>query len=165
MAELLLCEDFIDFHLIGVNSSFDTSTQFIFHLNSTFETHFQRIKDLDIWLDDHMYYFETYAWLDDHMYYFETYAWLDDANKIDYHIIKNTPNQSESKKNEVDLSNLFKESIILVPNYKDCNYVVKISGWEDDIQNLVLPFEEKDFIKQIKKIDIDLISIAEQLVF
>ena len=106
MAELLLCEDFIDFHLIGVNSSFDTSTQFIFHLNSTFETHFQRIKDLDIWLDDHMYYFETYAW-------------LDDANKIDYHIIKNTPNQSESKKNEVDLSNLFKESIILVPNYKD----------------------------------------------
>ena len=152
MAELLLCEDFIDFHLIGVNSSFDTSTQFIFHLNSTFETHFQRIKDLDIRLDEHTYFFETYQW-------------LDEANKIDYHIIKNTPNQSDFKKNEVDLSNLFKESIILVPNYKDCNYVVKISGWEDDIQNLVLPFEEKDFIKQIKKIDIDLISIAEQLVF
>ena len=49
MAELLLFEDLIDFHLIGVNSSFDTSTQFIFHLNSTFDTHFQRIKDLDIW--------------------------------------------------------------------------------------------------------------------
>ena len=152
MAELLLCEDFIDFHLIGVNSSFDTSTQFIFHLNSTFETHFQRIKDLDIWLDDHMYYFETYAW-------------LDDANKIDYHIIKNTPNQSESKKNEVDLSNLFKESILLVPNYKDCNYIVKVAGWEDDIHNLQLPFVENEFIKVIKKIDIDLISTADRLVF
>ena len=60
MAELLLFEDWIDFHLIGVNSSFDTSTQFVFHLNSTNATHFTRIKDLDIWLDDHTYYFKTY---------------------------------------------------------------------------------------------------------
>jgi hypothetical protein len=152
MAELLLFEDFIDFHLIGVNSSFDTSTQFIFHLNSTFDTHFLRIKDLDIWLDNHMYYFETYEW-------------HDISNKIDYHIIKNTPNQSDSKKNEVDLSNLFKESIILVPNYKDCNYIIKIAGWDNDIQDLQLPFVEKDFIKVIKKIDVDLIEVAERLVF
>ena len=152
MAELLLFEDLIDFHLIGVNSSFDTSTQFVFHLNSTFDTHFIRIKDLDIWLDEHTYYFETYEW-------------SDITNKIDYHIIKNTPNQSDSKKNELDLSNLFKESIILVPNYKDCNYIVKISGWEDDIQNLQLPFIEKDFIKVIKKIDVDRIAVAERLVF
>mgnify|MGYP003420384576 FL=1 len=152
MAELLLFEDLIDFHLIGVNSSFDTSTQFIFHLNSTFEMRFKRIKDLDIYLDNHTYFFETYEW-------------LDEANKIDYYIIKNTPNQSDSKKNEVDLSNLFKESIILVPNYKDCNYVVKVSSWEDDIDNLQLPFYEKDFIKMIKKIDVDLIAVADRLVF
>ena len=152
MADLLLYDDWIDFHLIGVNSIYSTSTQFIFHLNSTFDTHFQRIKDLDIWLDDHTYYFETYEW-------------LDEANKIDYHIIKNIPNQSNSQKNEVDLSNLFKESIILVPNYKDCNYIVKISGWEDDLQNLSLPFTEKDFIKVIKKTEIDLIAVADRLVF
>lgn len=152
MADLLLYDDWIDFHLIGVNSIYSTSTQFIFHLNSTFDTHFQRIKDLDIWLDDHTYYFEIYEW-------------LDEANKIDYHIIKNTPNQSNSQKNEVDLSNLFKESIILVPNYKDCNYIVKISGWEDDLQNLSLPFTEKDFIKVIKKTEVDLISTADRLVF
>ena len=152
MAELLLYDDWIDFHLIGVNSSFNTSTQFIFHLNSTFDTRFERIHDLGIRLDEHTYFFETYQW-------------LDEANKIDYHIIKNTPNQSDFKKNEVDLSNLFKESVILVPNYKDCNYVVKISGWEDELQYLQLPFVEKDFIKTIKKIDIDLISNADQLVF
>ena len=133
MAELLLYDEWIDFHLIGVNSSFNTSTQFIFHLNSTYDTRFQRINDLDIWLDNH--------------------------------IIKNIPNQSNSKKIEVDLSNLFKESIILVPNYKDCNYIVKVSGWEDDIENLPLPFVEKDFIKLIKKIDVDLISTADRLVF
>ena len=109
-------------------------------------------KDLDIYLDNHTYFFETYEW-------------LDEANKIDYYIIKNTPNQSDSKKNEVDLSNLFKESIILVPNYKDCNYVVKVSSWEDDIENLQLPFYEKDFIKMIKKIDVDLIAVADRLVF
>ena len=152
MAELLLFEDWIDFHLIGVNSSFDTSTQFVFHLNSTNATHFTRIKDLDIWLDDHTYYFETYEW-------------IDEANKLDYHIIKNTPNQSDSEKNEVDLSNLFKESILLVPNYKDCNYIVKVAGWEDDIHNLQLPFVENEFIKVIKKIDIDLISTDDRLVF
>ncbi|MFV0210651.1 IPExxxVDY family protein [Empedobacter falsenii] len=152
MAELLLYDEWIDFHLIGVNSSFNTSTQFIFHLNSTYDTRFQRINDLDIWLDDHTYFFETYEW-------------IDETNKIDYHIIKNIPNQTDSKKIEVDLSNLFKESIILVPNYKDCNYIVKVSGWEDEIENLPLPFAEKDFIKLIKKIDIDLISTADRLVF
>ncbi|MFV0194121.1 IPExxxVDY family protein [Empedobacter falsenii] len=152
MAELLLYDEWIDFHLIGVNSSFNTSTQFIFNLNSTYDTRFQRINDLDIWLDDHTYFFETYEW-------------IDETNKIDYHIIKNIPNQSDSKKIEVDLSNLFKESIILVPNYKDCNYIVKVSGWEDEIENLPLPFVEKDFIKLIKKIDIDLISTADRLVF
>ena len=50
MAELLLYDDWIDFHLIGVNSSFNTSIQFIFHLNSTFDTRFERIHDLDILL-------------------------------------------------------------------------------------------------------------------
>ena len=52
-----------------------------------------------------------------------------------------------------------------MPNYKDCNYIVKVSGWEDDIENLPLPFVEKDFIKLIKKIDVDLISTADRLVF
>ncbi|WP_313376198.1 IPExxxVDY family protein [Chishuiella sp.] len=152
MAELLLYDDWIDFHLIGVNSSINTSIQFIFHLNSTFGTYFQRVKDLDIFIDDHTYYFEIYEW-------------FDEVNKIDYQIIKNIPNKSDSKKNEVNLSNLFKESILLVPNYKNCNYIVKISGWEGQIADLQLPFFENDFIKTIKKIEINLISTAERLVF
>ncbi|WP_322971493.1 IPExxxVDY family protein [Faecalibacter sp. LW9] len=94
MAEYLLLDDFIDFQLVGVHSSFESSFQFIYHLNQTFDTRFHRIKDLDILINQQEFFFSTYHW-------FDTF------NKIEYYIIKNRPIQVVSKNKEVDLSQLF----------------------------------------------------------
>ena len=152
MAEYLLLDDFIDFQLVGVNSSFESSFQFIYHLNQNFGTGFHRIKDLDILINQQEFFFSTYHW-------FDTF------NKIEYYIIKNRPVQVVSKNKEVDLSQLFQADFPLIQKYKDCNYVLKVAGWEDDIENLIIPFKTNNFINNIEVYDIESISDADRLIF
>lgn len=152
MAELILYDDFIDFHLIGIDSLFKISSQFIYHLNLSFQTKFERIVDLDIQIDGQLHYFAIYHW-------------YDEANKIDYHLINNLPNATQSSQKEVSLHQLFQDKIILVPNYEDCNFILKISGFENDLHYLKLPFEQNNFIDKIIIHNIDSISTADRLVF
>ena len=152
MAEYLLVDDFIDFQLIGINSIFEDPYQFIYHLNLNFETQFVRIKDLDFLIKQQEFFFFSYHWYDNH-------------NKIDYHIIKNRPSNTNFKNKEVDLSQLFPADFPLVAKYKNCNYILKITGWEDDIDNLKIPFKTNNFIDNIEIYDIDDISDADRLIF
>lgn len=152
MAEYLLLDDFIDFQLVGVNSSFEDSFQFIYHLNLNFDTSFQRIKDFDFLINQQEFFFSSYHWYDDH-------------NKIDYHIIKNRPSDTVFKNNEVDLTQLFPADFPLISRYKNCNYILKITGWEEDIDNLKIPFKTNNFIDNIEIYDIDDISEADRLIF
>ncbi|MBS7332801.1 MAG: hypothetical protein KIG88_04310, partial [Weeksellaceae bacterium] len=71
MAEILFLDDFIDFQLVGVNSSFEDPFQFIYHLNLNFNTCFERIKDYDYLINQQEFFFSSYHW-------------YDDFNKIDY---------------------------------------------------------------------------------
>jgi len=152
MAEYLLLDDFIDFQLVGVNSSFESSFQFIYHLNQDFNTRFQRVKDLDILVNQQEFFFSTFHW-------------YDYSNKVDYYIIKNRPIQAIFKNKEVDLSQLFQADFPLIQKYKSCNYVLKVAGWEDDIENLIIPFKTNNFINNIEILDIDLIADADRLIF
>lgn len=152
MAEYILLDDFIDFQLIGINSSFETSFQFIYHLNQEFKTHFQRIKDLDILINNQEFFFSTFHW-------------YDSFNKIDYYIIKNRPIETISKNKEVDLTHLFQGEFPLIQKYKGCNYVLKIAESEDDIENLLIPFKTNNFINNIEIFDISLIDDASRLIF
>ena len=152
MTEYLLLDDFIDFQLVGVNSSFESSFQFIYHLNQEFNTHFKRIKDLDI-LVNHQEFF------------FSTFHWYDTFNKIDYYIIKNRPIEAIFKNKEVDLSQLFQADFPLIQKYKGCNYVLKIAECEEEIENLIIPFKTNNFIDQIEIYDINSIEDANRLIF
>ncbi len=152
MAEYLLLDDFIDFQLVGVNSSFESSFQFIYHLNQEFNTKFYRIKDLDILVNNQEFFFSTFYW-------------HDSFNKVDYYIIKNRPIESIFKNKEVDLSQLFQADFPLIQKYKSCNYVLKVEGWEDDIENLIIPFKTNNFISKIEIYDIDTIDDANRLIF
>ncbi len=152
MADFILYDDFIDFHLIGINSSFKIASQFIYHLNLQFQTRFERINDLDIQIDGQLHYFSIYYW-------------FDEANKLDYHLINNLPLESLQPQKEVHLYKLFQDNICLVPQYEECNYVLKISGFENELHYLELPFKENDFIDKIMMHDIDTISTADRLVF
>ena len=152
MAEVLLLDDFIDFQLVGVNSNFESSFQFVFQINQLFGTGFQRIKDLDILINNQEFLFPTFYWYD-------TYS------KIDYHIIKNRPIQVDYQNKEVDLSQLFPADFPLISNYRSCNYVLKITGWDDEIDQLELPVKTNDFINKIEIYDIESISDAERLIF
>ena len=152
MAEYLLLDDFIDFQLIGVNSTFENSFQFIFYLNSNFGAGFQRIKDLDILINKQEYFFSTFHW-------------YDVSNKLDYHIIKNRPSEPNIQNKEVDLYQLFPADFPLVAKYKSCNYILKITGWEDEIQLLDIPFKTNEYLNKLEIYDIDEISDAERLIF
>lgn len=152
MAEYLLLDDFIDFQLVGVSSSFESSFQFIYHLNQEFDTYFQRIKDLDILINQQEFFFSTFHW-------------YDSFNKMDYYIIENKPIEINLKNKEVDLSQLFDEEIHLIQRYKDFNYILKVANWEDDVENLIIPFKTNNFIKEIEIEEIDLISDANRLIF
>ncbi len=152
MTEYLLFDDFIDFQLVGVNSSFETPFQFIFHLNQTFGTRFVRIKDLDILVHQQEFYFSTYYWYDKHA-------------KIEYHIIKNRPTVEISKNKEVDLSKLFPADFPLISRYSNCNYILKVYGAGEDIMDLNIPFKTNNFINHIELYDIDDISDANRLIF
>jgi len=152
MTEYLLLDDFIDFQLVGVNSSFESSFQFIYHLNQEFSTHFTRIKDLDILVNNQEFFFSTFHW-------------YDSFNKIDYYIIKNRPIEAIIKNKEVDLSQLFQADFPLITKYKGCNYVLKIAECEQEIENLIIPFKTNNFIDEIEIYDIDLIEDANRLIF
>ncbi|MBF0597728.1 IPExxxVDY family protein [Faecalibacter rhinopitheci] len=152
MAEYLLLDDFIDFQLVGVNSSFESSFQFIYHLNQQFETRFQRINDLDILINQQEFFFSTFYW-------------YDVFNKIDYHIIKNRPTESISKNKGVNLSQLFPADFPLVSEYDECNYILKITGWDEDVTDLKLPFKTTNFIDKLKIYDIEDIRDADRLIF
>ncbi len=152
MAEYLLLDDFIDFQLVGVNSSFESSFQFIYHLNQEFDTYFQRIKDLDILINQQEFFFSTFHW-------------YDSFNKMDYYIIENKPIEINLKNKEVDLSQLFDEEIHLIERYKDFNYILKVANWEEDVENLIIPFKTNNFIKEIEIEEIDLIQDANRLIF
>lgn len=152
MTEYLLLDDFIDFQLVGVNSSFESSFQFIYHLNQEFSTHFTRIKDLDILVNNQEFFFSTFHW-------------YDSFNKIDYYIIKNRPIEAIIKNKEVDLSQLFQADFPLITKYKGCNYVLKIAECEQEIENLIIPFKTNNFINNIEIFDISLIDDASRLIF
>ena len=152
MAEYLLLDDFIDFQLVGVNSSFESSFQFIYHLNQEFDTYFERIKDLDILINQQEFFFSTFHW-------------YDSFHKMDYYIIENKPIEINFKNKEVDLSQLFDEEIHLIERYKDFNYILKVANWEDDLENLIIPFKTNNFIKEIEIENIDLIHDANRLIF
>lgn len=152
MAEYLLLDDFIDFQLVGVNSSFESSFQFIYHLNQEFNTYFQRIKDLDILINQQEFFFSTFHW-------------YDSFHKMDYYIIENKPIEIDLKNIAVDLSQLFDDEIYLIERYKDFNYILKVANWEDCIENLIIPFKTNNFIKEIEIEEIDQINDANRLIF
>ena len=152
MADFFLLDDFIDFQLIGINSTFENVFQFIFYLNTNFGSGFQRINDLDILINQQEFFFPTFHW-------------FDTSNKLDYHIIKNRPAEPNIQNNGVDLYQLFPADFPLVTKYKSCNYILKITGWEDEIHQLDIPFKTNEYINKLEVYDIDDISDAERLIF
>jgi len=152
MADFFLLDDFIDFQLIGLNSSFESSFQFIYHLNQEFNTHFKRIKDLDVLVNNQDFFFSTFHW-------------YDSFSKVDYYIIKNKPIETVYNKKEVDLSQLFQADFPLIQKYKGCNYILKVAECEDEIENLIIPFKTGNFINNIEIYDIRQIDDASRLIF
>lgn len=147
-AFLLDALDFIDFELYGISSKFLDSVQFVFNLNTVFQTQFQRIEDLDILIDGQTTYYPMYEW--------------EDVNSHTlYHIVKNLAYTTEINQKMSNLSSLFDVTPNLIKQYKEYNYFLKVSPelYGD------LPIQENDFIQKITKLDTDNVKNIENLIF
>ncbi len=146
---LLLDEaEFIDFQLYGLVSAYTDSAQLVYHINRSFETQFYRSTDLDVVIEKQITYFPVFEWENA-----QTGAY--------YHIIKNASYNLDSQKDSPNLSALFDVAPVLIQNYKQYNFLLKVSGDVSD----GLPISENGFISIVTELETDGIKTINRLIF
>ncbi|WP_068596917.1 IPExxxVDY family protein [Vaginella massiliensis] len=150
MVDILL-EEFIDFEILGIISNLNNTYQFVYHLNTTYGTNFARDNDLDIIIQEEIVYYPNFCWED-----------ID--NQVEYNLIKNMPFQS-LKTQKLSMYEMFDVSPLLIPQYKNYNFILKISGWEFGIEHLNLPFGLDAVIQSITPFNVEQIKTVERLIF
>lgn len=140
--------ELIDFQLYGIATAYSDSPQFIYNLNQSFQTRFERIKDLDVLIEDQIAYYPIYEW--------------EDCNsQIYYHIVKNSAYILNSNQNLSNLSTLFDVTPTLIPQYKEYNYFLRVS--QEDF-NITL-IKENSFIQKVTQLDTSKIKSISRLIF
>lgn len=140
--------EFIDFQLYGIATAFSDSPQFIYNINLKFQTRFERIKDLDVLIENQMAYYPIYEW-------------EDSSSQTYYHIVKNSAYVLNSEQNLSNLSTLFDVAPTLIPQHKEYNYFLRIS--QEDVD--MIPIEENNFIQKITHLDTTKIKSISRLIF
>ena len=140
--------EFIDFQLYGIATAFSDSTQFIYNLNLNFQTRFERIKDLDVLIENQMAYYPIFEWEDSN-------------SQIYYHIVKNSAFVQHSNQNLSNLSTLFEMAPTLIPQFKEYNYFLRIS--QEDLDEV--PIQENYFIQKITQLETSKIKSISRLIF
>ena len=146
---LLDPEDFIDFQLYGIVSSYSDSPQFVFHVNLNFKTQFSRVSDLELVIENQKLYFPRFEWVDQQNYRY-------------YNLIKNVSYSLDVQQKSADLTALFDMTPHLISQFKMYNYFLKITTEEDEFE---LPLNENLFIQKISKLDINKIKTIDRLVY
>ena len=109
-----LASELIDFNVVGILSNSTTDYKFAYLLNNYLGLNFKRIENLDHILKNKQY---------DYMVY-ESYDNLLDSS---LYLLKNQPIvESNSKNLSVELNSLFTITPFLIPEIKNCNYLLKI---------------------------------------
>lgn len=150
MVDILL-DDLIDFEILGIISNLNNAYQFVYHLNTTYGTHFVRDLDLDIKIENDIIYYPNFVWEDVN-------------NQVIFNIIKNTPFQS-LKAQQLSMQDMFGVSPLLIPQYKNYNYILKISGWEFGLEQLNLPFKIGPAIQSMTPFNVEQIKTLDRLIF
>lgn len=140
--------EFIDFNLYGIISIYSDFPMMIYHVNRAFETKFRRIEDLDVLFTKQLAFFPIFEW-------------FDRISGQCYHIIKNLAYTLGSSENLTNLSSLFEVAPALISQYKEYNYLLKVSGEIDD----EIPFHENTFMQKITKLDTTKIKTINKLIF
>lgn len=140
--------EFLDFQLYGIATAFSDSPQFIYNVNLNFNTRFERIKDLDVLIENQMSYYPIYEW-------------EDSDSQIHYHIVKNSAYILNSTQNLSNLSSLFDVTPVLIPQYKEYNYFLRIS--QEDYAEV--PLRENSFIQKITQLETSRIKSISRLIF
>lgn len=140
--------EFIDFQLYGIATAFSDFTQFIYNLNLNFQTRFERIKDLDVLIENQVAYYPIFEW-------------EDDSSQTYYHIVKNSAFVPHSNENLSNLSTLFEMAPILIPQFKEYNYFLRIS--QENLESI--PIEENYFIQKITPLETSKIKSISRLIF
>lgn len=150
MVDILL-DDLIDFEILGIISNLSNAYQFVYHLNTTYGTRFVRDLDLDIKIENDIIYYPNFVWEDVN-------------NQVIFNIIKNTPFQS-LKAQQLSMQDMFGVSPLLIPQYKNYNYILKISGWEFGLEQLNLPFKIGPAIQSMTPFNVEQIKTLDRLIF
>ncbi|SMC36975.1 IPExxxVDY family protein [Moheibacter sediminis] len=140
--------EFIDFQLYGIATAFSDSPQFIYNVNLSFHTRFERIKDLDVLIEHQMAYYPIYEW-------------EDSSTQIYYHIVKNSAYTLDAVQSLSNLSSLFDVTPTLIPQFKEYNYFLRISQ-EDHNE---IPLQENSFIQKITPLEVAKIKSISRLIF
>lgn len=140
--------EFLDFQLYGIATAFSDSPQFIYNVNLNFNTRFERIKDLDVLIENQMSYYPIYEWEDQN-------------SQIYYHIVKNSAYILNSTQNLSNLSSLFDVTPALIPQHKEYNYFLRIS--QEDYAEV--PLQENSFIQKITQLETSRIKSISRLIF
>ncbi len=149
MKTLLIDEaEFIDFQLYGILSAYTDSPQLVYHMNRSFETQFTRCEDLDVLIENQITYYPVFEW-------------ENPQSGVYYNIIKNAAYTMNSPENEGNLSSLFEVAPMLINQYKQYNFLLKVSG--EEIGDL--PIYENNFIQLITELDTSSIKTINRLIF
>lgn len=140
--------EFIDFRLYGILSAYADSPQFIYHVNRSFDTKFVRCQDLDVLIENQETFYPVFEWED---LQYGTY----------YNIIKNTAYTLNTRENFGNLTSLFDVAPVLINQYKQYNFLLKVSGEEPP----EFPISEIDFIQVVTELDTASIKTINRLIF
>lgn len=140
--------EFIDFKLYGIATAFSDSAQFIYNLNKNFQTRFERVKDLDVLIENQMAYYPMYEW-------------EDLERRVCYHIVKNNAYILSPSQNISNLASLFDVIPALIPQHKEYNYFLRV--FPDDVD--IPPISENSFIQKITLLEPAKIKSIDRLVF
>ena len=63
------------------------------------------------------------------------------------------------------MQDMFGVSPLLIPQYKNYNYILKISGWEFGLEQLNLPFKIGPAIQSMTPFNVEQIKTLDRLIF
>lgn len=145
----LLDSALVDFDVIGITANESKEYKFVYHLNKTLGSFFTRINNLDSFVKGSQHDYIAY----------ESY---DSFIESSFFLIKNTPIPQENNLQKTHLSDLFLVAPLLIPELKNCNYILKIEenyNLERLLKNMkhlssihFLQLAKKHQIKSLKKL-------------
>ena len=144
---IFIDDESLNFRLIGLKTGVVEETRFIYLFNQSFKTFFKRIDDLDVVIS-----FEKIN--------YTTYHFYEEKLNQDYYLISNTA-ISKTNSEPSSLANLFSITPYLVPEYKNYNFLFKVTGNVTENTIFDLPLINSEFIsygvdiplKKLKSID------------